>query len=142
MEGGKEKWVFGHTEPNIASVLLATDGIYDMFFPYLLKMAPVEVYVPLIRYFMDQGELKINSENQEDVIKERMDFLSGESCVAITDDKTLVVLLNSEVVPEEKNPHFYDEPDWETLQSAWNEKAYPLWNSKQSTEVKNDMQRN
>ena len=41
------------------------------------------------------------------------------------DDKTLVALVNKEVPVDIHNPEFYDEPDWNALQDAWNRKAYP-----------------
>lgn len=41
------------------------------------------------------------------------------------DDKTLVVLVNKDVPVDIHNPEFYDEPDWNALQDAWNRKAYP-----------------
>ena len=54
-----------------------------------------------------------------------MEFLSGESCAAITDDKTVLVLINGKITPKTKDKAFYAEPDWDTLQTEWNKKAYP-----------------
>ena len=126
--GSKTKnntWNFGCLEEEFASVLLATDGVYDIFFPYLLRGQPVEVYVPLIQYFMDNNGIQMSEETIKDVFETRKAFLNSSSCESITDDKTVLVLINDEVMPERKEEAFYTEPDWDYLQTEWNKKAYP-----------------
>ncbi len=55
------------------------------------------------------------------------------------DDKTLVVLVNKEVPVDIHNSEFYDEPDWNALQDAWNRKAYPhLYQDNPDQESKSD----
>ena len=121
----KSRWVFGSHEEEIVSVLLATDGVYDTFFPYLLKGQPVEVYIPLIRYFMDNNIVKATAKNIDEIGKERRDFINSEACASITDDKTLVVLIADDRAAEIKDEAYYKEPDWDSLQQEWNKKAYP-----------------
>jgi len=121
----KERWIFNRHEAEFASVLLATDGVYDVFFPYLLKGQQVEVYIPLIRYFMDNNILNANKKTINNIGKERKKFINSEACSSITDDKTLLVLINSKIMPEIKEDAFYAEPDWDALQLEWNKKAYP-----------------
>jgi len=121
---GKDTWVIGKAQEKFASVLLATDGVYDTFFPYLLKGQLVEVYVPLIRYFMDNNVLKSSEKTIAAIKKERKDYLNSESCASITDDKTVVVIVNGDIQPEEKDKEYYAEPDWDALQLEWNKKAY------------------
>jgi len=125
LRAGVTTWIIGSTDGEFASVLLATDGVYDVFFPYLLKGQPVEVYVPLIRYFMDNNILNISESNNKLIGQERLDFICSDACSSITDDKTIMVLVNGDVKPKEKPPEFYAEPDWDVLQYEWNKKAYP-----------------
>ncbi|MDR2546718.1 MAG: protein phosphatase 2C domain-containing protein [Lachnospiraceae bacterium] len=125
LRAGKDTWIINKAEGNFTSVLLATDGVYDVFFPYLLKGQPVEIYVPLIRYFMDNNVMGASPETIELVGKEREKFLNGEGCASITDDKSIIVLINDKVLPELKEDSYYIEPDWDTLQMEWNKKAYP-----------------
>jgi len=125
LRAGKDSWIIERAEGEFASILLATDGVYDTFFPYLLKGHPVEVYIPLIRYFADNNILKISDETKDAVSKERDNYLNSDSCASITDDKTIVVLVNVDVQPTVKDDAFYAEPDWDTLQLEWNKKAYP-----------------
>ena len=125
LRAGKDTWVFGQVEDEVASVLLATDGVYDTFFPYLLKDQPVEVYVPLIRYFMDSNGIGVADDTIGKIGKDREHFINSDACASITDDKTLLVLINGDIKPELKDKPFYVEPDWEALQMEWNKKAYP-----------------
>lgn len=131
LRAGEAHWEFGECEAEVASVLLATDGVYDNFMPYLLRGQPVELYVPLIRWFMDSNAIGITDENREQIEESRKNFLCGDSCKAITDDKTIVVAFNADVIPALKDDSYYAEPDWAKLQEAWNRKAYPhLYKSK------------
>ncbi len=136
LRAGEKGWEFGIADGMFASVLLATDGIYDTFFPYLLKGQKSEVYVPLIRFFMDSNGLNFEKEF-EALKKHRLDFLSSESYSTVTDDKTLVVIMNSKVVPAIQSEDYYKEPDWDALQIEWNKKAYPHMFTGKST-VSND----
>jgi len=125
LRAGKDSWVIESSQHKFASLLLATDGIYDIFFPYLLKGQPVEVYVPLIRYFMDNNVLKVSDETIDDIGKEREEYLKGDACASVTDDKTILVLINAEAPLTTKENSYYTEPDWDALQLEWNKKAYP-----------------
>jgi serine/threonine protein phosphatase PrpC len=140
--GSREKnntWEFGYVKDELASVLLATDGVYDIFFPYLLKGQPVEVYVPLIRYFMDNNGIHVSKETIDKISEERKAFLISEECKSITDDKTILVLLNENVMPERKDDSYYAEPDWEALQLEWNKKAYPhLYEKKEENNIETE----
>jgi len=125
LAAGKDTWIIRQSDNDFSSVLLATDGVYDTFFPPLLRHQPVEIYVPLARYFMDNNGLNITEKNITEIGQKRLDFLCSEACEAITDDKTIVVLVNSDVKPKEKPPEFHKEPDWNALEEEYNRRAYP-----------------
>jgi hypothetical protein len=124
LRAGKDTWKIDKADGEYASILLATDGVYDIFFPYLLKGQPVEMYVPLLQYFLDNNTLKVSDKTLDAVGKEREDYLNSDTCSAITDDKTVRVLINGEVLPNFKEDSCV-EPDWDALQLEWNKKAYP-----------------
>ena len=119
-----DTWVFGSTK-NISSVLLATDGVYDTFFPYLIQMNKVKIYVPLISYYMDNNDINISEENEASIGAEIEQFLLSDSCSSITDDMTVAVLINSEKMPKRMPDWYYEEPDWEKLKDAMSTKMYP-----------------
>ena len=132
--GSKNKnntWEFGCVENDLVSVLLATDGVHDIFFPYLLKGQPVEVYVPLIRYFMDNTGIHVSEDTIEKISEAREAFINSSDCKSITDDKTLLVLINEDIIPERKDDSYYAEPDWDALKLEWDKKAYPHLYGKQ-----------
>ena len=122
LRAGKDTWVIGRAENEYAAVLLATDGVYDAFFPYLLAGKP---YVPLVRYFCDNNVLKLSKENLEEVAESRENYFKSKACAAITDDKTLVAIVNTAASPKRQDDSYYAEPDWQGLKLEWNKKAYP-----------------
>lgn len=142
LRAGENAWVFGLTEGTYASVLLATDGVYDTFFPYLLRGQDNEVYIPLIRYFMDNNWLDASSQNITEISKSREDYLNSEAYSSVTDDKTLLVVINSTVKPSFQPDDYYAEPDWNKLQLEWNKKAYPHLYQDKKAEEETDNQDN
>lgn len=126
LRAGSKDWEFGfYTDEEVVSVLLATDGIYDIFFPYLLRGEETEVYVPLIRYFMDNNVIGVNKKNIKEVKEQRISFLESDACKGITDDKSVLVMINNKINVDFKEETFYAEPNWNELQEKWNKKAYP-----------------
>lgn len=118
-----EYWTFG-TISGLSSVLLATDGIYDSFLPYLLKYEPVQIYVPLISYFMDNNDIQVSIDNEEELSNDIKDYLLSSSCNTIQDDMTVAVMINSDKLPEKQNPEYYAEPNWMALKNKWDSKVY------------------
>ncbi|WP_066925674.1 protein phosphatase 2C domain-containing protein [Murdochiella massiliensis] len=55
------------------------------------------------------------------------------------DDKTIVGLINTDLLVDDKEADFYSEPNWAELQEAWNRKAYPhLYAKKEDGEAGSD----
>ena len=44
---------------------------------------------------------------------------------SVSDDKTIVVIINNTMPIDIKEPEYYAEPDWKQKQEAWNRIAYP-----------------
>lgn len=123
---GESSWEFGiYKDEEVASVLLATDGVYDLFFPYLLKDEEVSIYISFARYFMDNHILELNEDNIEDIKNEKQEFLNSEICREVYDDKTILVIVNPDIVSDIKDDDYYKEPNWDELLEKWNKKAYP-----------------
>ena len=136
----KERWIFGTPEEKLASILLATDGVYDELLPSLLKGQPNEIYIPLAKYFMDNSLLENESATIENIGNERKDFLNSAACASITDDKTIVVLINSNIIPDVKEDAYYQEPDWDALQKERYKKLYPHLVSDNEVDENNEIQ--
>lgn len=126
---GDEKWVFGKYGKPVASVLLATDGMFETFFPYLIQNEPVNIYVALARYFMDIQVLGV-SELGETAVQDKMfKFIDSISDAQVNDDKTVVVIASDAIVPKGQPESYYAEPDWTELKKKhdeeWRRAAYP-----------------
>lgn len=124
-----DRWVFGTFGKKTAAVFLATDGIYDTLFPLYIRDAPVNIHVALASYFLDNEKLRIDTLGEEEVQKKREDFLKRIPSNQVSDDKTVVCLINTSIPSARQPPEYYEEPDWDRLkeewQSEWKRKAYP-----------------
>ena len=125
----EDKWIFEKFEKKVCSVFLATDGMLEILFPYLIRNENVNIHVNLARFFMDNRVLCIDKEG-EIAIKDRIeDFVKNIPDEQVNDDKTVVVLINSSVESEIQPDDYYNEPDWAELKrkydDEWKRLAYP-----------------
>lgn len=122
---GPDKWTFGVAKEDVCSLIMMTDGIYDIACPWLLTKTEQPIYINYIRPFMDMNVLKVSTPADfEKVQTEIEDFLQGEYSKWITDDKTMVGIINTDIIPEVKPAAFYAEPEWEALGKEHYEKLY------------------
>ena len=125
---GEEKWEFG-THENVASVFLATDGMYETLFPYLLKGENVSIYAALANYLMSPDSLNYDECSDEDIQKRMEDFIGNIPGNQVSDDKTVVVMLDSSVNINKQPDEYYQSPDWASLKKKRDEEykkaAYP-----------------
>ena len=125
----KDKWVFGQFDKKVCSVFLATDGMYEILFPYLIKNEPVNIHVNLARYFMDNSLLCIDKEGESAVEQRIKTFMEKIPDEQVNDDKTVVVLINTSIETKIQSDDYYKEPDWAELKrkhdDEWKRLAYP-----------------
>ena len=120
---GESKWVFGKYSKPVASVFLATDGVFETLFPVYIREEPVSIYVPLARYFMDPDALHIE-EVGEDAVQDRIgNYICNIPDSKVNDDKTVVVMVDTESTIERQPPEYYAEPDWPILIAKYREKV-------------------
>ncbi len=167
LRAGYTAWKIDAYEEELAAVLLMTDGMLDIFCPYLLRdneHREEKVYVPLATFFADPICFSGDEKQIENVKKSIELFLAGDEGLdaeiyyrilekaykkrlgdtadkildelkiynypivlmqGVQDDKTMVGLINTETVVDNREESFYKEPDWQRLQDSWNRKAYP-----------------
>ncbi|GHU29866.1 hypothetical protein FACS1894172_01880 [Spirochaetia bacterium] len=118
----KNNWKFGTFYGKITSVFLATDGIYNTLFPFLLRNEKIKIYHALAQYFMDNRKLQIETRGEDIVQADIKDFITSAQYEHITDDKTVVCLVNTSNKPDWK---LYSEPDWEALKKKPENSLYP-----------------
>lgn len=126
---GENMWIFGKHDGSVSSVLLATDGIYELFFPVYIQDEPVSIYVALARYLMDVDSLGFERQDEETVKMRISSFLESIPDAQVSDDKTVVVMCETETQRKLQPDDYYREPDWALLkakyEAAWRKMAYP-----------------
>lgn len=130
---GSEHWVISSSEEELSAVMLFTDGIYDQVVPPILNKTGQPIYVPRIRKFCDDHLLKINNTNHKAITAKLEKELTDPFWDAVTDDKTIVTLVNSEIVSDVLNASYYDEPDWKKLKKEAYRNIYSGWEEPTNT---------
>lgn len=129
---GEDYWVFGSYDDPVASVLLATDGIYELFFPVYIKDEEISIYTRLARFFMDPKVLKTDEDSDEKIEEKIRKVLKSIPEEQVDDDKTVAVVLNDSAEIQYQPDEYYAEPDWKTLKEnydrEWKKLAYPKMN--------------
>lgn len=133
---GKEKWEFG-VKKDVASLLLATDGMLEIFFPVLLYYEKVKLYVALAQFFMDN--LHFDELGEEAVQKRLSVFVQNIPADQVSDDKTILVVVNDSIKHMRLDDSYYRIPDWTGLKKKhrdeFNRLAYPhLFTRKEADE--------
>lgn len=125
----KDKWVFEKYDKKVASVFLATDGMLETLFPIYIRNEEVNIYVALADFFMNPKKLQLD-ENGEEAVQDYMTtFIEGIPDAQVNDDKTVVVLVDTDVEFQYQQESYYAEPDWAALKEKyeedWKRAAYP-----------------
>lgn len=125
LRAGPEYWNFGISGEDVCALTLLTDGLYDIVKPWQLKDEDQQIYVNFVRPFMDINVLKVSTpEDFEAAQAEMIEFFRGPYTRQISDDKIIVGLINTDVVPGIKPEEFYREPDWEALKREHDDRLY------------------
>lgn len=132
---GPEKWEFGCVEKPVSAVMIMTDGVFEQICPPLMKKKEVDINIPLARKFMDRFDC--DEENIEDLEKAAYEYLKNYPRQSLDDDKTVIVLVNTERKPEKKDETYYAIPDWKSLREEA-EKKLTAYNELQHDEKDTD----
>jgi len=124
-----EKWIFGQYPEKVASVLLATDGMLETFFPFYIRNEPVKIHVALAQFYMDNIKIHIEKHGEEAVRSHMEKIIQSIPDTQVSDDKTIAVLINPSVKVKRQQKAYYQEPDWAELKrkhdEEWRKLAYP-----------------
>lgn len=119
---GPEYWVFGKVEGSVSSVMLMTDGVWDQICHPLLRKESVKVNTSLIAPFMERTETE--QEEIEGVQKACEGFLEHFPRDQLDDDKTVVILYNTDNPATKMPVEYYLYPDWDQLKAKNRELFY------------------
>ena len=125
----EDMWAIEQFDKKVCSVFLATDGMYETLFPYLIRNEPVNIHVSLAQFFMDNRSLKIDEAGEAATQARIEEFIDNIPDEQVNDDKTVVVLLNTSTEFDPQPDEYYAEPDWAGLKrkhdEEWKRQAYP-----------------
>ena len=119
---GPDYWVFGKVEGSVSSVMLMTDGVWDQICHPLLRKESVKVNTSLIAPFMERTETE--QEEIEGVQKACEGFLEHFPRDQLDDDKTVVILYNTDNPATKMPVEYYLYPDWDQLKAKNREIFY------------------
>jgi len=121
----EKAWAFGSSDENVCAFAMFTDGVYDVVCPWILASEEQKIYVNYVRLFMDMNVIKAESEEDFILLKENAkNFLLSDYNSNITDDKTVAVVVNTDIIPPLQSEEYYIEPNWEALKRKNDDKLY------------------
>ncbi len=110
---GPEKWEFGYVDSPVSAFMLMTDGVFEQICPKLMRKREIEINIPLARRFLDRFDC--TEEDVPDLEKAVHEYLEHYPRHLLDDDKTVVVLINPERRPAQKDETYYAIPDWKAM---------------------------
>lgn len=121
--GGSGNWSFGRYSGDVCALTMMTDGIFDIVCHPLLANERQKINIPFIRRFMDRNILRANNAADMEMLQTGIErFVRGSGLPGVTDDKTIVGLINTEIMPQLKDDEYYSEPDWDKLKENMKKK--------------------
>ena len=139
---GEQYWIIKKFDKAVSSVMLATDGIYELFFPVYLKEKEVNIYTALAKFFMGPFDDDILNDEFEKVIESRELYIDKLPEQVVDDDKTLVALIDDSIETMLQDKQYYQEPDWNVLirefKDEYNKKAYKKQNNSECIDHEDD----
>lgn len=125
---GEEYWVFGCFDKTVAGVILATDGLLELFYPVYIKNMEKSIYTSLAKYFLNMNLVYENDFDVDEYKKSREKYIMNIPENVVDDDKTILGIMDDNILIEWQNDEYYMEPDWDYLKKKYredyNKKAY------------------
>lgn len=124
-----DRWVFAEYTKTVASVFIATDGMLETLFPFLIRNESVSIHIALAKFFMDNKMVRIDIDGEDAVQSRIEDFVKNIPDELVNDDKTVVVLINTSSNITSQPYEYYREPNWADLKrkhdEEWKRILYP-----------------
>ena len=114
---GPTYWEFGEVSEDVSSVMLMTDGVWAEIAPPVIDDHEQNVNVNLAMRFMDRDETE--DEEVKAVENQAVEFMQSYRKDRIDDDKTIVVLYNTNLHAQRLTDEYYSPLDWESLNKEY-----------------------
>ena len=120
---GEEYWEFGRVNGNVVSVMLMTDGVWEQACPPILRLEQQQINVGFVEMFMNHYGM--SDQEVRKLEREACSYMRKFPKERLDDDKTIVVIINSEAKPVRREDSYYAIPNWDLLAE---EREKRLWN--------------
>lgn len=110
---GPEYWEFGKVKGNVVSVMLTTDGVWEQACPPILKNEQQQINIGFVEMFLNHFGL--DDSEVRNLEREANRYMRNFSQKRLDDDKTIVVIINSEAKPLRREDSYYAPPNWDEL---------------------------
>lgn len=131
LQSGEQYWTFGRSSKPVVAFMMATDGVLDAFVSKHVDAFGVNYFNGICYSFMEDAVYKL-AENTKTAADEALNkykeyMLSPEYRNVVTDDLTLVTVVNPKLVNESVHPQFSKEV-WDTIEKeSIKQKQSRLW---------------
>jgi len=118
---GSNKWEFGKAPKKAPSLLLCTDGVWNMFHPDRLSHEHEKYSVPLLAWYVDPEAIKVHSKYNEfqKWLESDMDEINTKSPNIVNfDDITILIMHNDQVHYNRQPESYYQPPSKDELKQA------------------------
>lgn len=122
---GPEYWDFGRVEGNVVSVMLMTDGVWEQACPPIMKYEQQPINVGFVEMFMNNYGL--STSEVKCLEREANRYMRVFPPERLDDDKTIVVLINSDARPLRREDAYYESPDWDRLVRECDERMHEMY---------------
>ena len=122
----EDSWVFDKYHERVAGTLLATDGIYNWFYPPQLGNTSTELanlHIFLVDYFLNKNRLNIKKNGEKEVRDWVEKTLSDPKVCNVYDDKTIVIVINDSISYRLQPKEYYAPLDWDKLNKDYDERV-------------------
>lgn len=120
---GEEYWEFGRVNGNVVSVMLMTDGVWEQACPPILRLEQQQINVGFVEMFMNHYGM--SDQEVRKLEREACSYMRKFPKERLDDDKTIVVIINSEAKTVRREDSYYAIPNWDLLAE---ERKKRLWN--------------
>jgi hypothetical protein len=121
LSSGPTRWQFGKAEQRAVSLLLCTDGIWNMFFPSRLEDKDDKHAIHLLHYYLNPDTMDENrpDEDLQLWLSEDMDEINANRPATVNfDDITMVLVCDKQIAFNKQPEEYYASPTAEELQLA------------------------
>ena len=116
-----EKWIFLKYKHKARSLVLVTDGIWNMLVPCLLRNEKYPLDNELLNYFLNNMALEnLNKEQINEWLQNTIEDILPDH--VNHDDKTMIIIIDTEIVVHEQDEEYYKWPSKDLLNEL--SKAY------------------